>query len=445
MRIAFFVDSFPLVSETFILRQITGLIDLGHQVDIFADYSPPEDSPVHSEVIKYDLIARTKYIDGPLESTYWEMPVLPLTGRTWIPGSATSISNAIRVLKAIPHLSRCLLTAPGLTFKALDSSEYGYQAHSLSALYRLAALCSEFRQYDILHAHFGPVGNNFRFAKDLFDSPLIVTFYGYDLCTVPRKEGPKVYNKLFKKLDSVIAISDNAGKLLRTLGCPIDKIRRLNLGINLNDFPFQARTLKPNEKVKILTVARLVEIKGVDYSIKAVAKVMEKSAAVHYDIIGEGPERSKLERIIQELGLEKSITLHGAQNSKYVKQMMAQSHLFVLPSINLHGDQEGTPISLMEAQASGIPVVASQTGGIPDVIVDGYSGFLFPDRNTESLAERLLFLIDHPERWSELGRAGRAHIEQHYNVDKLNIRQVDMYQNLINDYKIAINKKFKGR
>jgi colanic acid/amylovoran biosynthesis glycosyltransferase len=93
LRIAFLLGSFPVISETFILRQITGLLDLGHDVRIFANARPEASAPVHPEVAKYDLLNRATYIDGPAESIFWELPVWPLTHRTWSPGAASYIAN----------------------------------------------------------------------------------------------------------------------------------------------------------------------------------------------------------------------------------------------------------------------------------------------------------------------------------------------------------------
>src|SRR5437867_9260781 len=100
LRIAVFTGTFPVISETFILRQITGLLDLGHEVDIYADSAPGPDSPMHAEATKYGLIERTTYMGMPPETSPWEMPVWPITGRTWLPGSKTSMHNSLRVARA---------------------------------------------------------------------------------------------------------------------------------------------------------------------------------------------------------------------------------------------------------------------------------------------------------------------------------------------------------
>src|SRR6266542_3521779 len=141
LRIAMFVGRFPVVSETFIVRQITGLLDLGHEVDIYADTRAEPGGPVHPEIAKYRLLERTTFMDLPPETAPFEMPVWPITGRTWPPGSTSSIPNALRVTRAFSKFFRCFWKAPRLACQVLNQQEYGYQAASLSALLRLAHLC----------------------------------------------------------------------------------------------------------------------------------------------------------------------------------------------------------------------------------------------------------------------------------------------------------------
>src|SRR5205809_694919 len=137
MRIAFFLGAFPVVSETFILRQITGLVDLGHQVHIFADLRADSSAPLHPEVEKYQLLSRTTFMDLPPEMAPWELPIWPLSGQTWLPGSDRPIANWRRFARALPTLVRSCLRAPRLTRQALQHTQFGYQAQSLSALHRL--------------------------------------------------------------------------------------------------------------------------------------------------------------------------------------------------------------------------------------------------------------------------------------------------------------------
>jgi colanic acid/amylovoran biosynthesis glycosyltransferase len=433
MRIAFLVHRFPAISETFILRQITGLIDLGHEVDIYSERSPNENEPVHPEFERYELRKRTTYLDieMPAESGYWSMPVHPIWGKTWLPGADKAVHNAVRVLRAMPTFLRTFASAPALTIEVLQPSAYFEQARTLEALYHLSSLNGRAGKYDVIHAHFGPVAKNLLFARDLWRAPLVVTFHGYDYCTIPREQGRKVYDRLFREADLITIHSAYGWERLIELGCPTEKLCRLPVGIDPDKFPYCARSLKQGECVRILTVARLVPIKGIAYAIEAVAELRARGNAVRYDIIGDGAERSNLECQIQQLGLEQVVQLHGAQNAQFVKQMLDSAHIFLLPSINIDGDEEGTPVSLMEAQAAGLPVVASSTGGIPEVVRDGIGGLLFPERNVSALVEELIWLIEHADTWHKMGALGRQHVEQNFNLKMLSHELVEVYQKAI--------------
>jgi len=434
LRIAIFVGSFPVVSETFILRQITGLLDLRHEVNIFADVRTESEGPVQPEVGQYRLLERTTFMDMPPEAAPWEMPVWPLTGRTWPPGAAAPVHNARRVALAIGKFLRCLVSSPRLAFRVLDRREYGYQAASLSALHRLAKLSVEQKRFDVLHAHFGPVGNSFRFAKELWRAPLVVSFHGYDFSTVPRKEGTGVYQRLFRTADSVTVNSEYTRGRVEQLGCPPAKLHMLPMGLNLDDFVFRERTLKAGEPIRILTVARLVEIKGHEGAIRAVARLRERHAGVRYDIVGDGPLRKQLEQLVIELGLQDAVTFHGAQNHAFIRQLMDQAHLAVLSSVTVEGDQEGQGLVLQEAQAAGLPVVATQHGALPEGMMPGRSGLLVPERDVAALADALNYLIGHPEHWPAMGREGRKFVEEHYDARKLSQQLAELLGKAASDY-----------
>jgi colanic acid/amylovoran biosynthesis glycosyltransferase len=434
MRIAMFVDGFPMVSESFILRQIMGLLELGHEVDIYAQARPHESNPTHPQVIEYGLLDRTIYLDMPPES-YSEMPVWPITGKTWVPGSKTYSLNAVRLLRAIPKLIQCMLTEPRLTFEVLDPGNYGYQTRSLSALYRLSILSSCRKRYDVLHAQFGNIGQMFQFARSLWNVPLVVSFRGQDFSSWPRRHGRTVYKRLFDLVDAITVNTEFARRRVEELGCVPHKIHKVPSALNLDEFPFHERTLSPGEQLRILTVGRLVEKKGIEYSIQAVAKVRKNHPELRYDIIGDGPLRSKLENLSRQLGIGEAVIFHGARDGSYVKQMMSNAHLFVLASVTTDkGDEESLGNVLTEAQASGLPVLVTAHNGFPETIAPDRSGFLVPERDVDGLADRLTYLIETPKKWPEMGRAGRAHVERHYDMSKLRVRAVELYEDTIANY-----------
>lgn len=442
MRIAFLVDRFPVISETFILRQITGLLDMGHEVDIYAN-RPPDSRVLHAQVRRYDLLRRTTYLNRrmPAASGYWEMPVWPIWGKTWLHSSAKPILNAGRVARALPVLLKCLITMPRLTLQVLDPREYGYQARSLSSLYRLSTLHALRGRYDVLHAHFGPAGNTFRFARSLWSAPLVVSFHGYDFSSLPKKEGDGIYSKLFSVADMVTVNSEHTRRRVESLGCSTSKIRKLSMGVDLAEFSFRERSPRQGEGVRLLTVGRLVEKKGIEYSIRAVAAALERYQHIRYDIVGEGPLRPALEALSRQLGVEESVFFHGGRDSGYVKRMMDAAHLFVLASVTASdGGEEGQGLVLQEAQASGLPVLATDHNGFSESIVPGRSGYLVPERDSDSLAQCLLSLIGHPEAWAEMGREGRRHVEERYDIRKLNAQLVELYREAIKAYQVKRGK-----
>jgi colanic acid/amylovoran biosynthesis glycosyltransferase len=435
LRIAVFVGSFPVVSETFILRQITGLLDLGHEVDIYADTCAEAGAAVQPEIERYQLMKRTTFMDMPPEVAPWEMPVWPLTGETWLPGATTAIPNWRRGVRALPKFARCFLSQPRLTRQVLSRAEFDYQAASLSALYRLAKLRVVSRRYDVLHTHFGPVGNSFRFARELWRAPLLVSFHGYDFTTVPRQQGPAVYKKLFFNADLVTVNSDYMGKKLQPLGCSPDKIRKLSYGIDLQKYPFRPRTLAGDEPVRIVTIGRLVEKKGIEYVIRALAQVVRRHPHLRYDVIGDGPLRGQLQQLAREQSVGGIVQFHGALNGDAIRALLDQAHLFVLASVTAQdGDQEGTPVSLLEAQAAGLPVISTQHSGIPEIVLDGESGWLVPERDADALAERLNRLMEHPERWASFGSRGRNFVEARFTTFKCMNALLDIYAELGKKY-----------
>jgi colanic acid/amylovoran biosynthesis glycosyltransferase len=443
MRVAVFTNTFPALSETFIDRQIEGLLALGHRVDIYAEHRPPNGkkkgggrgigksgSPVPRPASRMpSLRPRTTYIDIPPASGYWEMPALPPWGRTWLPGAERPVPNMRRLLAALPALARSILLAPRVAVKALNPAEYGYAAASLSTLYRVSALLRGRGRYDLAHAHFGPVANNVRFVRELWRVPLVVSFHGYDVGAWPRDKGDAVYSRLFRTADIVTANSRYTRDRLEALGCPLGKIRILHMGLNLARFCFRERTPPANGCVEILSVGRLVEKKGFEYSIRAVARLREAHPGIHYSIVGDGPLGEHLRDLACELGVQDVVSFLSAGGETFVRQKMDEAHIFVAPSITAeNGDVEGQGLVLQEAQACGLPVLATDHNGFPEGMLPSRSGFLVPERDVDALAERLSYMIERGVQWGEWGRAGRRHVEEHYDIRTLSRQLEGVYE-----------------
>jgi colanic acid/amylovoran biosynthesis glycosyltransferase len=214
------------------------------------------------------------------------------------------------------------------------------------------------------------------------------------------------------------------------LGCDERKVIVHRAGVDTARFEYRPRTRKSGP-VRLLTIARLVEIKGIDYAIHAVANAMKRGQDLQYKIAGDGPLRNSLEGLIEKLGVGDKIKLLGWQDQEGVIGLLREADILLAPSVTGgDGNQEGIPVVLMEALAQGIPVIATRHSGIPELVRDGEAGFLVPERDSEALGDKLVYLIEHPELWSEMGRRGHNYVKEHYNIDRLNDRLVEVYRQL---------------
>ena len=433
LKIAFFVGVFPVVSETFIVRQITALRASGHKVDIFADTPGTSDAPLDPEA--GTLIEHVTYMDMPLEMAPFEMPVSPILGRTWPPGSSTSVWNFARIARALPKFARCFAASPRLALGMLNQREYGYRAESLSQLYRMARLVEKRGKYDVLHAHFGPVAESFRFARALWRAPFIASFHGYDFTTLPRKEHQKMYRNLFATADAVTGSSAFSLQRLSALGCAEAKLHRLPMGLDPARFAFRKRTLVPPEPARILVVARLIPIKGVNVAIDAVSELRKRYGNVQLDIVGDGPSRAELEKQVSAMGLKGAVRFHGPLAAQDIQRLSDLAHIFLHTCVTIDGDQEGQGLVLQEAQAAGLPIVATRHGAFPEGVLEGKSALLVPERDPCATADALHYLIQNPQIWPEMGHAGRSFVETNYDIGNLNNQLVSLYHQLITEFR----------
>ncbi len=405
MKIAFLVSSFPTLSETFILNQITGLIDRGHDVDIFADH-PQQISKIHPDVSKYDLLSRTNYRNMPT-------------------------SKLKRIIHGIKLISLYIRKNPNIVFRCLNILKYGKLALSLQLLFALPLFLDK-GEYDIIHCHFGPNGTLGVILREigLLQGKIITSFHGYDVNVISE---PDMYKHLFQEGDLFTTNTLFTKKRVIELGGPEEKINILPVGLPLEKFPFQERKFNGKD-INILTVARLVEKKGLEYSIKAVSKLIKAhpNLNIHYRIVGYGPLKQSLLTLVTKLGVETQVKLLGAREQHEIRRLFQQSEIFVLSSVTAkNGDREGQALVLQEAQAMGLPVVSTLHNGIPEGVLNNESGFLVPERDVDALAERLDFLVRHSNSWPKMGRAGRDFVEKHYDINKLNCELVRIYEKLV--------------
>jgi colanic acid/amylovoran biosynthesis glycosyltransferase len=316
--------------------------------------------------------------------------------------------------------------------QSLNFLRYGRASLSLRLFYSAIQVPRQVR-YDIIHGQFGFLGPT---ALSLRDSgaiygKLVTSFRGYDIATLTgRKAGS--YRKLFREGDLFLPVSRYFAQILLERGCDERKIMVHHSGIDCGAFSFRVRTRLDGEPTKLITIGRLVEKKGVAYAVRAVARLIEAGRQVRYTVVVDGEMRTELEKLVSALRMDPHVRLVGWNNQDGVIRFLEDAHLLLAPSVTAaNGDLEGIPNSLKEAMAMGLPVVSTLHAGIPELVQDGRSGFLVPERDVDALADRLAFLIDHPDRWAEMGRFGRQQIREHFDTDKLNDQLVEAYLQLV--------------
>lgn len=284
----------------------------------------------------------------------------------------------------------------------------------------------------LIHAQSGEEGVWGARIKARAHLPLVTTLRGGDVRLARRRSaGP--YRRLFAAGDLFLVSSQALRKQVVELGCPDERLRVLPLGVDVERIPFRERRLAQGESVNVLAVGRMVERRGLPYALRAFATVHRYNPRTAMTVIGDGPGRPAIEALLRELGLH-DVRLLGAQPHDVVLAEIERAHIFIMPSITAaDGDCEGIPVSLLEAQASGLPVIGTWHGGIPEVVQDGHNGYLVSQRNAHALAERLRHLIEHPELWGPFGRAGRAVVEERFHLGRQVATLESCYDELLSD------------
>jgi glycosyltransferase involved in cell wall biosynthesis len=152
-------------------------------------------------------------------------------------------------------------------------------------------------------------------------------------------------------------------------------------------------------------------VKGLPILLDSLAQLKQTQPDVKLTVVGDGPDRSQLEQLTQDLGLSQNVEFVGYQSQTEVRQWMQQTDVFVMASF-----AEGVPVVLMEAMAAGVPVVATRIAGVAELVEDGVSGYLVPPADSQSLSDRIVQLLADGDLRSRLGQAGRQKVEQDFNI-----------------------------
>lgn len=397
LRIAVFAHEFPALSETFVLNQITGLIDRGHDVTIFA-YRPRPEARVHADVLEYDLARVTRYRN--------------IAAGKFAQGLVAVALFVRYVRKLGPVLIRCL-----------DARQHGNNI-SIRNLFLWAVRTVDEKPFDAIYCHFGPIGQLAVMLRDVgaLSGPVATVFHGVDVSAYLR-DNPDAYRFLFSAGELFLPVSARWRRRLVDLGCPPGKIEIHHMGVALDTIPFPARPAYAAERpLRVLSVGRMVEKKGLSFGLQAVAQAIRRGIPVRYTVIGDGPLRHHLEQLAEALGIASNVDFRGWQDRAAVAAAMETNDILLAPSLaTADGDEEGIPVTLMEAMAAGTVVVATKHSGIPELVEDGSSGLLAAEGSADELATALNRLAESRDGWADIRRNARARVADGFDVAKLNI------------------------
>jgi colanic acid/amylovoran biosynthesis glycosyltransferase len=272
---------------------------------------------------------------------------------------------------------------------------------------------------DLMHIYFGHTGVHLLPFIEQWDKPCVVSFHGADVAQKPEiKDYPAKLRRLFKAVPLVFARSQSLVDRLVHLGCPPEKLRINRTGIPLNEFPFVDREPPRDGKWRVVQACRLIPKKGVATSLRAFAIFKKDNPGAEFFIAGKGPLQSELEMLAGGLGILRDVHFVGFLPQPKLLELYASSHLFLHPSeISPNQDQEGVPNSVLEAMATGLPVVATRHGGIPEAVDHGRTGFLVAEEDHVGLANAMQLITSSPASLKQMGEHAHVAVVERFGQD----------------------------
>jgi glycosyltransferase involved in cell wall biosynthesis len=279
---------------------------------------------------------------------------------------------------------------------------------------------------ELLHIFFGHIAVHLLPLIRTWPKPSVVSFHGADvLVDMDKRAYRKATKEMLGVVTRVFVRSASLQRAVMELGCDENKIDIVRTGIPLDEFPFHEREFPADGKWRFLQASRLVQKKGIATTLHAFTAFLNRYPDATLTIAGEGPMLAELKELTRKLKIDKRVTLPGFVSQEKLREIYYASHIFLHPSeTGSDGNQEGIPNSMLEAMATGLPVFATDHGGIPEAIADGVSGVLVPERDYEALSRALLEAVEDRELLRRLARNGANVVAEKFD-QKNQIRRLE--------------------
>ncbi len=400
LHIGVVCDRFPSLSETFVQDQVLGYLDAGHRVTVFA--GEPETSAAKGG--RADAIC----LDPGYSSVLWTR-YPPLRRR--------------RLGRVVVDLCAAPLTSAS----AVAPRKNGPQWLTMQqvGVARALARASLTSPLDVVHCHFA---SNWYLARHVLrrfgHPPTVLTLHGVDVRSAVRRWGTRPLLEACEESSIMTANSSFTATEARSFGCDVD-IHVVPMGVDLNDFDFRSpiRHVPP----RLLSVGRIVEKKGIEYAIRAIGILKNEGFAVEYTVVGDGPLAEKCRALTKSLLIDDRVHFAGWVQHSDIHGYLAQADILVAPSVVAsNGDSEGQGVMIVEAQAVGLPVVATLHNGFPESVAQSSHNWLVPERDPAALASAIRGLAT--ADWVEIAASGRKHVEDGFDLAHTNSRMLELLE-----------------
>jgi colanic acid/amylovoran biosynthesis glycosyltransferase len=399
VRVAYVVSRFPDPSETFVLRELNGVDGRGAtDVELFVLF-PPKHPFVHPDAARW------------LDQAHRVGPGAAVTGLlAWL------VTHPIRLIGAVGSVMRSFARSPRRL------------GRSLIAVAIAAAHARTMRRIGVehIHAHFATYPALAAWlASRLLDVPFSFTAHAHDIFVDQLH-----LDVLVRDAAAVVVISDYNRAFLApySAGVGSDPVL-VRCGVDPAAYTFRPRTLASDGPVRAVCVATLNELKGHATLLQALASPAPAMQRVHLDLIGSGPLEAGLVAQVRRLGLQTRVRFLGTLSEPEVADVLEQAEIFVLASVvAANGRMDGIPVALMEALASGVPVIASRLSGIPELVRDGVTGVLVRPGDVDDLVAGFQRTLADPQVTCARAQAGRRLIEREFDIERSSEQMVSLFQ-----------------
>jgi len=405
LKIILNLYSFPNVSETFIVSKFLGLLRSGLDAHIVCSNQNKTLLQFYWSQDESSEILKRIHVNPPVKP-YWKIPFY-----------------YIKIILIF------FFTKPIFLFRIFQKGFKKEGVKFIKLFYLNYHLI--YQNPDVISFEFGSLAKNKTFIKHILDCKLTACFRGHDIDYVGIEE-PDYYTEVWKNIDKFHFLGKALYQQALNRGLPesspyqlippaIDLLRIIE---NKKDFD-ENRCRK--KTIRILSVGRLHWVKGYEFSLQGLKILREKNIDFEYQIIGSGKYSEAISFAIHQLGLNKSVELLGAKTHSEVIQHMLSADIFLHPAV-----EEGFGNVVLEAQALGLPVVCSDTIGLPENIEDGVTGYLFHSRDIVDMVEKLILLINNPKLRKSMGKAGMKRVEEKFKIEDQIQAWIKFYQDINN-------------